>query len=60
MVGPRELLDKAEHYRRVADLVSDAEISAAFCDLARSYEVMAEKLLATAGRKIPISRDGQG
>jgi hypothetical protein len=44
--GPRELMRRAERYRRSADLVSDAEISAALRDLAQSYETMAEKLLS--------------
>jgi len=44
--GPRELLDKAQHYRRIATLVSDEQVAQALLDLAQSYETRAKKLLA--------------
>src|SRR4051812_9378281 len=31
--GPRELLDKAQHYRRIATLVSDEQVAQALLDL---------------------------
>ena len=48
MDDPQELRRRAEHYRRTAAFVTDAEISQALIDLAQSYEAMAEKLIARA------------
>ena len=45
MDDARELLRRAEHYRRTADLVTDAQLSQALLDLAEKYETMAGKLL---------------
>ena len=40
----RELLERAEHYRRVALLVSDADASKALLELAEHYEALARTL----------------
>jgi hypothetical protein len=37
----RELRERAEHYRRVALLVSDKDISKALLELAERYEALA-------------------
>jgi hypothetical protein len=49
----RELRAKAEHYKRVASLVSDEDISKALLELAAKYEAMAESLrgIAPADRR---------
>ena len=46
MDDPQELRRRAEHYRRTAALVTDAQLSQALLDLAQSYETRAKKLLA--------------
>ena len=40
----RELRAKAEHYKRIASLVTDKDISKALLELAAKYEAMAKSL----------------
>src|SRR3954463_3287495 len=40
----RELQAKAEHYKRIASLVTDEDISTALLELAAKYEAMAKSL----------------
>ena len=40
----RELHEMAEHYKRVASLVTDEDISKALLELAAKYEAMAKSL----------------
>jgi hypothetical protein len=40
----RELRAMAEHYKRIASLVTDEDISKALLELAAEYEAMAESL----------------
>ena len=44
MDDPHELLRRAEHYRRTAVLVTDAQLSQALLDLAEKYESRAGEL----------------
>ena len=46
----RELREKAEHYRRVARLVSDNDISKALLELAEHYAALARTFEAPPGR----------
>jgi len=40
----RELQVKAEHYKRIASLVTDEDITTALLELAAKYEAMAKSL----------------
>jgi hypothetical protein len=44
VMDARELRAMAEHYKRIASLVTDEDISKALLELAAKYEAMAEKL----------------
>jgi hypothetical protein len=52
----RELREKAEHYRRVARLVSDNDISKALLELAEHYAALAR----TFTQEAPPDRDDRG
>jgi hypothetical protein len=52
----RELREKAEHYRRVARLVRDNDISKALFELAEHYEALAR----TFTEEAPPGREDRG
>jgi hypothetical protein len=59
MDDPQELRRRAEHYRRTAALVTDAQLSQALIELARSYETRAERIATGEGEDQSAEPPGQ-
>jgi hypothetical protein len=57
MESPRELRERAEHYRHLAGRVTDRQALKALHDLAIRYEALAAELEASPSSR-PERRDG--